>query len=429
MKTGTRRLNIGLLALVLVFSLLVPYFSWGQDDPPSWGEPKWVDPAERVAKDQKLTFSEKTDGLLTKIATVFQARLRTFAEHLNQKKNVNLKIKNTFYDKQLRRIFVDFEGSALFTGKLPFKLKLTDYYLTSDGPIAWDLTVEKMVSRQGGVYFSYHGDLVLSLDKILSNLVQEVVKTAGVVVLSQIGDELLSFLQNFDLDLLAKAISKSFEKFSRETLSVSAAEAAESALRFNNKTLAARITTCAKNGTMIAFIGVTLFKTTTISLASITGATFGAMAGNLLLPGAGGLVGAFLGKEIMEGIAKTIVSEVTVEIPIEISLNRLVKYQKILSVQPSSELARTKLQTYSEFIFKKVRKEIDHENYHTFDWLLKKMDKFESSDRKAFITLLSKLGEQLRFKLIEEKDWYAAKKLNQMRFQMKNWGLPGLFGE
>ena len=57
------------------------------------------------------------------------------------------------------------------------------------------------------------------------------------------------------------------------------------------------------------------------------------------------------------------------------------------------------------------------------------MDKFEGSERKAFVHLLSKLGEQLRFKLMEEKDWYAAKKLNQMRFKMKNWGLPALFAE
>lgn len=373
------------------------------------------------------TVASAVDATFEKVALTFQKRLETFSTEISRRPSLRFHMKTSFYDKHLRKFFADFDGSGSFTGKFPGNIKVADYYITSDGAVAYDINVEKLTCSGEGLKFAFHGDLVLSIDKLIYNLAQESTQIAGTLAISQAADLMFGFLNVANPSVLAECVTKTFQKFSVSTLSVGAAELTEKALSQNNKKLAQMVKESAKDGSMATFLAFSLLKASATSLAAVAGASLGAMVGSSLAPGPGTIVGAFIGKQVAKTGAKTVIYEVTIDIPIAMALKKIAKYQAVLSESPASELARSKIEEPTNFIIKKLKKEIDSGDYKTFDGVLKKIEKFEPSERSGLTSLLHQIGELLRFRLMEEKDWYAAKKLNQLRLKLQEWGVKPLF--
>jgi hypothetical protein len=407
-----RRLTAGLLVLMF---FLQPFLTL----PKAW------------ALEEKNTFSrsltEKTAQVFERVGQSVLQFAKTFEARVNQQKNLRLQIKNQFYDAHLRRVFIEFSGSALFSGKLPEKVKLTDYFITSDGAYAYDLTIEKAVRTPAGITFEFRGDIVLSLDKILYDMAKEATSLGTALVFNKAADLLVEFLTGINSEILAQSISKCFAKFSKEAVAISTAELIDNATRVNNKKFVELIKGSAKNGGILTFLTLTILKTSVSSVAGVAGATLGAMAGSALVPGVGGVVGAYLGNKLFASISKAIIYQVAVDLPITFALRKIVACQKLLEEYPDKEAIRAKADSSNRLILRKVKRELDNDDYKTFDQLLDKMDDYAKADIRFFVPVLKNITELLRFKVMEERDWYAAKKFQQLRLKVQEWGyLPAL---
>ncbi|HNV72755.1 MAG TPA: hypothetical protein PKO06_23805, partial [Candidatus Ozemobacteraceae bacterium] len=168
------RLVLLLSVLVLWFGVVSPNIVVGAD--PSFGQPGW--------------FSAKTDQVLDRVADITQKKIRELAKFLDNRQNLDLELPIVFYDRQLRRVFVEYRGTVRFTGKWPAKIVQDDYYFTSDGTLAWDCSLTNLRVTREAVTFALHGDLVISLDKLLFELASEITQAATTAAWYQGADQL-----------------------------------------------------------------------------------------------------------------------------------------------------------------------------------------------------------------------------------------------
>jgi len=368
---------------------------------------------------------EKVALLLDKIAETSQNLARQFVEHFKDDPHFKLEIKTMFYDRHLRKIFIDFKGSGRFEGELPFQPKKSDYFMTAEGNLAWDFSIEKLGFAERCITFDFHGDLVVSLDKVIYDFTRETAALVGDVICIKGATYLLDFLQRFNSRLVAQAVSKTFTNFSKDALSTSGAEIMQNVAMRKDKTFLAIIREATSDalhsGGIATFLCFSIISASSDGITSCAGSTLGAVVGNILAPGPGALVGAFLGRKISMQIGKTIVYELTVDIPIHIALNKIVKIHKLTASPLKNEFFNDQLEKSGDLILKKIKRETDFGRYETFDKTLDEMGKFRADERIAFLPLCKKLQELLRFKIIEEKDWYSAKKFYQLKQKMESW--------
>ncbi|NLI79361.1 MAG: hypothetical protein GX442_23315 [Candidatus Riflebacteria bacterium] len=401
------------LLLVLIAGLLTAQPGFGQA-------------ATREAGEGNL-ISRKTDELCRTASTHFQDRLDRLATWLNSRGLIQLQIKAHFYDPELRRVFVEFAGKLRFTGKWPGKIKREEMYFTSDGDIAYDLTISHITQDSSGVRFEYQGNLVVFFDKILYDLAKSIPHLVGAAAFSAAGNVMIEFWKGLNHELLGQAISDTCAKFSLDYLSTITAEVLSNVSAPRRQALREVLQRSMHNGGVLHFFVVTVLKSVGKGVANFAGASAGAVVGNFLVPGAGGVVGAYLGSKLVSTLAKTAVYSLAVDLPIEVFLKKMVKHHERLQQNPQDPVAREKLAGYGGRIFTRVKREVDQNVFKTFDELLKKMDGCTPAERQAFIGLLQDIRELLRFRLTEQKDWYAAKKMNQMRVQLEKWGIFGRF--
>lgn len=413
-----------LLALILggILNLGMTPRTWGETPRPTLASA----PGGQGGQDGVV--ARRIDEICLRVATLVQQQLPVFARHLDRQGMVRLQIRNQFYDPAYRRVFIEFAGTVRFTGKWPGKIRREELFLTSDGDIAVDLFVEKVTPAGQGVDFAFRGDLVIFFDKILYDLAKTIPHLVGAFAFSAAGDLLVTFLQGLNLEILGRAISDTCAKFSLDYLSVMGAEMLTTIGGRGSPGLREHLKRSIKNGGVLDFFVMTLLKSLAKGAATFTGATLGATLGNLLVPGPGGVVGAYLGSKATSMVAKTAIYYVAVDLPITVFLKKMVKFQDRLTRDPGDPTAAQKLAGYGATIFRKVKREVDQGTYQTFDELLEKIDGFPAAERPTFLGLLKDVRELLRFRVIDLKDWYAAKKMNQMRLLLEKWGLFGQFG-
>ncbi|HQG29000.1 MAG TPA: hypothetical protein PLY73_10650, partial [Candidatus Ozemobacteraceae bacterium] len=245
---------------------------------------------------QKLP--EKADALLVKAAVVIQNRAKVFAEHLNAGTHVRLNISHGFYDRNLRRLFIMFDGAATFTGKLPFPDDLSDRYFTSDSDIAWDLTLFSMKRSGGKIGFRFQGDVVVFLDRLVYDLAKEFIDIAGGVAFMKAAETLCGFATEFNARLVAQAVTKTFASFSKESLSTMGAEFVANAVQHDSHRIRDLVREAVTNGSFADFCCVAIIRAGIDQTGGLAGATLGAMAGSAVAPGAGSVIGAFIGRRI-----------------------------------------------------------------------------------------------------------------------------------
>ncbi|RCK77821.1 MAG: hypothetical protein OZSIB_2590 [Candidatus Ozemobacter sibiricus] len=393
---------------------------------PLIGEPRPAGTAT-LASATDGAFARRLDEVCQRVAAVVQQQLPRLAHSLEKRGLVRLQIRHQFYDPQFRRVFVEFAGSVRFNGQLPGKIRRDEIYLTSDGDIAYDLFIDKVTPAGSGVEFAFRGDLVIFFDKILYDLAKTLPHLAGAFAFSAAGDLLVDFLRGLDLEILGQAISDTCAKFSLDYLSVIGAEVLAIIGGRGSPGLRESLKRSIRNGGVANFFVLTLLKSLAQGAATFTGATVGATLGNLLVPGPGAVVGAYLGSKATMLVARTAIYYLTVDFPITILLSKMVKFYERQRRDPADQTAAQRVAGYGATIFRKVKREVDQSVYKTFDELLEKIDGFAAGERPAFIGLLQDIREALRFRVIDLKDWYAAKKMNQMRLRLEKWGLFGQF--
>lgn len=375
---------------------------------------------------QKLP--EKADALLVTAAVGIQNRAKVFAEHLNAGSHVRLNISHGFYDRNLRRLFIMFDGAATFTGKLPFSDDLSDRYFTSDSDIAWDLTLFSIKRSGGKIGFRFQGDVVVFLDRLVYDLAKEFIDIAGGVAFMKAAETLCSFTSEFNSRLVAQAVTKTFASFSKESLSTMGAEFVANAVQHDSHRIRDLVREAITNGSFADFCCVAIIRAGIDQTGGLVGATLGAMAGSAIAPGAGSVVGAFIGRRITISIAHTISYKLTVEGPMEVCLRQIRKEWRRLQERADDQVAAGRIGSREKFILGRLKREFDENRYETLDKLIARVSKFDTADLPAFVSLMSQVREMLAFKLLQKGDWYASKKLLQMKVAMQNIGLAKAVG-
>ncbi|MBP7636090.1 hypothetical protein KBA41_18130 [Candidatus Ozemobacteraceae bacterium] len=363
------------------------------------------------------------DAVLVKTAVVIQNRMKVFAEHLNAGNHVRLNISHGFYDRNLRRLFIMFDGAATFTGKLPFPEDLSDRYFTSDSDIAWDLTLFSIKRSGGKIGFRFQGDIVVFLDRLVYDLAKEFIDIAGGVAFAKAAEAMFDFASAFNTRLVAQAVTKTFASFSKESLSTTGAELVANAVQHDSHRVRDLVREAIANGSFADFCCVAIIRAGIDQTGGLVGATLGAMAGSAIAPGVGSAVGAFIGRRITISIAKNISYKLTVEGPMEVCLRQIRKEWRRLKERADDQVAAGRIASREKFIMGRLKREFDENRYETLDKLIERIGKFDAADLPAFVSLLSQVREMLTFKLLQKGDWYASKKLLQMKAALQKLGI------
>lgn len=412
MQNSRRLLNVLLLLGVLL--------SWCAPQTTLFALPA---SATDAAGSRRVTLPERADAILVKIADLCQNQAQAIARHLNAGTHVRLNIGQGFYDKNLRRLFIAFEGAATFTGKLPFKLDTADRYFTSDNDIAWDFAIDQVRQQGRVISFRFHGDVVVFLDRLVYDLSKEMIDLAGGLAFRAAGDVMIQFLEKLNGKLMAEAITKTFASFSKESLSTTGAELLSNSIQKQGQAFAELVRTALRDGSFVEFCCFTIVRTSIGQVSGLLGSTLGAAVGTSLAPGPGTVVGAFLGRRLTIAVAKTISYKLTVELPMEVCLRKIRRYGMTVSRNPGDLEAASRLPRLEQFITTRLQREFDENVYETLDRLIGRVVAFDRQDLPAFVSLLRTVREMLSFKLLQKGDWYAAKKYHQMKLALEKVGL------
>ena len=405
-KTNFIRLTSFLIIFSFVLSFVNPCFA-----------AKKPDNLDKV----RIKFSQKADIALAKAANLLDKAILKLANKINASKPLNLLVDSHFYDQKIRRYFISFRGSGAFTGKLPIKLTSNQYLMTSDGPLAYDLTVAKIQKKGKAILFTFSGCLVISLDQIVYMIARSIPNAAATAAISPAADLLGQFMAKLNVKLLGAAVTKTVTDFSSVAVSKAGAEVVKSASKNKNVTKLAQ--KCIKDGSMLSFLAIAILRSASTSIVSLAGASLGSTVGSIVAPGPGSVIGAYLGSTILTSIARTLVYTVTVKAPIFYSLGKIVKYHRILLKNPKDAIAISKYKNHNAKIIKKIKKEFDKDDFKLFDMAIKKIGKYSYEERFAFVSLLDEIKSILSFKIMNDQDWYYAKKYYQLKAKVEKWGM------
>ncbi len=376
--------------------------------------PAQAETPDRGVAAARSAIGDKVQETVDKIGEAVKRQVLQLAAHLDANPHLQLTVDSAFYDRKLRRVFIAVHGAATFTGRLGFPVRHSDYCFTSDDAIAYDLSLTQVKVGKGQITCRFSGDLVLFFDKILYETTRQAVDIGGGLALSALADNLLVFVHQTDMRLLAEALTKTLRNFSADSLGTTGAELIDNLIRTNRHRVADLVRGAVKSGGMGSFLLITIIKSSIGSAASLAGSSLGAVVGNVLVPGAGGVVGAFIGGKILGALSRMVVYEVTVEIPVKIALHKIVRAH----VNPDDSLSGPNLtpevRRNHEFVLRRVKRGIDNNHYKELDDTLKAMADFPADERPAFVPLLCQIKELLRYKTIDLGDWYGAKKYHQL---------------
>ncbi len=401
------RLSAMLLSLLLIFSLVVSP-AIAQHDESSTGR-------------LRVSFSAAVDSSLKQAASALdRAALKLFSA-LDKTDNLKVSVHSHFYDASIRRYFVSVSGSAIFTGSLPFKPEKESYLITGNQEISFDISLSEVKHASRAITFNFTGTFVVSMDRMAYKMMQTVPHLAASGALGPVFDMLTEFFDKLNIGILSQAISETFRKFSNVALTKAGTELLTQAGK--NKNIGTVIRDSVKNGSILNFLAITILKSATTSIISVSGATLGSMVGSVIAPGPGTAIGAFLGSQILSLLAKAVIHELTAELPLKFNIKKLVTSWRILNRNPSDEVARGAFDRSRSKIEKKISAELANEKFSLFKTLLKEIDEMSAADRPAMVALLKNLQQILSFKITNEGDWYFARQYYQLKAAVERWGL------
>ncbi|MFZ2957418.1 MAG: hypothetical protein WA705_11050 [Candidatus Ozemobacteraceae bacterium] len=386
-----------------------------------------VSAAESSLKSDSSGLSQKLDGLYEKIGNVLQKQGAKFFGYLKDGKYLKLDISLSFYDKRIHKFLLSFKGTGLYSAELPLTPSAKEYFLTSDDILSYDVYIRNLTKGGAGYTFDVEGTLVLAVDKWVTEGTRKTASAITSGILLAAGEELLKFVECLNFQALAEATTETISNYSASNLSKRGESTIGEAGKQNNLPLVNLLKAAVKDKKMQAFFFMSLIPKSGMVMAGLAGGSLGAVAGNLLAPGVGGLIGAYVGAKTGGIIASTIIFEFTSAFPLSRLLKKIVENQKLLTATKSAGVAQTQFNEAVNGVLSKVKEDFDGNQYKVFDRLLEDIKGFPADQRNAFVPLLKKVQELLRFNIMEKGDWYAAKKYYQLKAEVDAWKLSSNF--
>jgi len=403
------RKNRSLISLLLIFSfLLSPFFS----------------STPLRAEERRTTVAKIVDKNLAVTAAALDKAAVGLFNLLDRKENISVQIHSHFYDSEIRRYFISISGEILFSGKLPAKIKAESYTITGDDEISFDLYLSDFRKERDGLRFRFNGAITANLERLAYRIIQVIPHLAASGALSPALEVMTDFLKKLNIGVLSEAISETFKRFSTVALVKSATELLGAA--GDNKKVSEVIKNSMKNGSILTFLAFQIMRCSSLSLVSVAGASLGAMVGSMIAPGPGSIIGGFLGSQIMTLAAKYVIYELTAEMPLKRNVAIMVTSHAILQKNPADSSARGHYDNSLAKIERKVKAEFNSERFKLFETLLEVINKLSPKERPAMVPLLRNLKDALQFKVINEKDWYYARKYYLLKQYVDKWQLDQL---
>ncbi|KAF1080185.1 MAG: hypothetical protein GQF41_3353 [Candidatus Rifleibacterium amylolyticum] len=395
------------LCLILCFSLLAAPFVNAAE----------MRPTEKI----RVKFSEAVEKSVVKTAAALDKTVRKLALAIDKTDNLSVQVHSSFYDTRIRRYFVSFSGNALFQGKLPWNIDKDSYIITSNSEISVDLYISEIRQSRSGLSFNYNCSVVVSLDRMAYELLKKTPHLAASGALSPAFDMLTEFLAQLNIGVLSKAISETFRSFSAVAFTRLVNDMIKASAQ--NQGLKNIFKQTMKDRTLLSFLALQIFRSASISLVSVTGASLGAAVGSVLAPGVGSVIGGYMGSQILTVVAKIIVYQITAKLPLKRNLKRMLDAHHMLVKNPGDEVARQSLNDAQGRVEKNVSSEFTNEKFKLFEILLKEIDQMAPAERLAMVPLLKNIQTMLQNKVINDGDWYYARKYHVLKQSVEKWGL------
>jgi hypothetical protein len=369
----------------------------------------------------KSWFSAKVDKSLEFAANTLDKTLLGLFNRLDKSEVLKVKVHSHFYDKKIRRYFISISGEGFFKGKLPYRLKSSEYVISCEQEVAYDFYVSEIKYQGTGFSFKYSGAIVFSLDRIAYELMRSIPHLAASGALSPAADFLTELLKKLDIGILSEAISDTLKSFSSVAFARMGADLLSAA--GNNKKLSLVIKEAMADNSILSFLGLSILKCAAKSLVNVAGASLGSAVGSVILPGAGTMIGAYLGSKILSHLASTVIYQLSVKLPVIRDMNKLLRFHQILVKRPDDAVAAANYQRSLELILRKIFREFNSDKFKLFHLVINRIDKHTPDERIAFIPLLKGLQAKLLFLVTNEGDWLFAKYYHQLRLKVEEWQL------
>lgn len=408
-KLFSRRIAGRLIGILLIFVLFLAPMA-----------PVVADPSERG----RISFHKTVEASLLKSAAALDKAAVQLFNKLDKTDNISVKILSHFYDSRIRRYFISISGKANFTGKFPYQIKGDEFVLTSNGEVSFDINLSQVKQSRNAITCNFNGAITVSMDRLAYKLIKTVPHLAASGALSPAFNMLSEFLEKLNIGVLSEAISETLRSFSTVALAKAATELISSAGK--NREVSRLIKDTIKDGSIMSYLTLLILKCSTVSLVSISGASLGGIIGSTLAPGPGGVVGAFLGSQIMTIVAKAVIYQLSAEMPMKQNIKRMVLSHRILQQNPADESARAKYEKSLSKLEKSIKVEFDSEHFKLFESLLKEIDQLNADERLAMVPLLKNLQSALGFKITNDGDWYFARKFYLLKQYVDRWQMGKL---
>ncbi|PKL47333.1 MAG: hypothetical protein CVV42_13455 [Candidatus Riflebacteria bacterium HGW-Riflebacteria-2] len=395
------------ISLILCFTLLAAPFANAAE----------MRPTEKI----RIKFSEAVEKSVARTAAALDKTVRKLAQAIDKTDNLSVEVHSSFYDSRIRRYFVSFSGHALFQGKLPWKIDKDSYIITSNSEVSVDLYVSGIRQSRSGLSFNYDCSVVVSLDRMAYELLKKTPHIAASGALSPAFDLLTEFLSQLNIGVLSEAISETFRSFSAVAFTRLVNDMIKASAQ--NQGLKNIFKQTMKDRSLLSFLALQIFRCASISLVSVTGASLGAAVGSVIAPGVGSVVGGYMGSQILTVVAKIIVYQITAKLPLKRNLKRMLDAHHMLVKNPGDEVARQSLNDAQSRIEKNISSEFTNEKFKLFEILLKEIDMMASSERLVMVPMLKNIQTMLQNKVINDGDWYYARKYHVLKQSVEKWGL------
>ncbi|MFZ5950747.1 MAG: hypothetical protein ACOYXC_08575 [Candidatus Rifleibacteriota bacterium] len=403
--TRYRPANLFLIALLFILQVLNPAFA--NDTQNSSPNQSW--------------FSAKVDAALKQTANALDHGLIKLVDKLDKSEVLNIKVHSHFYDARIRRYFISVSGDGQFKGRLPERLKASEYLISCEKEVSYDFYISEIKYQGTGFSFKFSGAIVFSLDQIAYELMKTVPHLAASGALSPAADLLTELLKKLDIGILSEAISDTLKSFSSVAISRAGADLLSAA--GNNKKLSVVIKEAMNDNSILSFLGLSIIKSAAKSLVNVAGASFGSAVGSVVAPGIGTMIGGYIGSRIASFVASTVVYQLTIKLPVIRDMNKMLCFHQILTRNPNDQVAAESYNHSLNLILRKIFREFNSDSFKLFHLVINRIDQHAKEERPAFVPLLRSLQEKLLFLVINEGDWLFAKYYHQLRLKVEAWGL------
>jgi len=226
----------------------------------------------------------------------------------------------------------------------------------------------------------------------------------------------LTFLEQYDADLLAKAVSRTVGDVVYYA-TVDAGQAVPFAGAHDDPGRAARVARTFRAGitplAVLEYLGLLVLDVARMEAYRVAGAAIGAAIGAALFPAGGAVIGTVISVVALPLLGQIVFHAITVDIPLSYRLHRLARLYRQVAGAGNDALAAT-IAAVEDKLLEGVDRGLAHQDFGYFDKLVSRLAKLDPADLTLYTPLLRRIESKLAFAITADRDWVAARKYYQM---------------